>query len=118
MTTLYFILTGVFAGFTCGLLGIGGGTVVIPALIFMFDFEMKKAIGTSLVFIAAASVMGVIGHQQLNNIDWRAGAIMGLGAVIGVFIGVYLTQIIPNSLLKKIFGICLFIVSIKLIISK
>jgi hypothetical protein len=115
MLNFYLILIGLFAGFLCGLLGIGGGTIVIPALLFLFNFEMKKAIGTSLVLVTFASLMGVIGHYQLHNINWKFGMFMTLGSIAGVFLGVHLNQVVPNLMLKKIFGFFLLLVSIKLI---
>jgi hypothetical protein len=114
MSTIYLMLIGLAAGVLCGLLGIGGGTVVIPALLFLYKFEMKEAIGTSLVFITFASFMGVIGHQQLQHINWKFGVFMAVGAILGVFIGVRATQVIPNLVLKRIFGVFLLVVSIQL----
>ncbi len=117
MVNVYLILIGLVAGVLCGMLGIGGGTVVIPALLFLFAFDMKQAVGTSLLFVALASIMGVIGHHQLHNINWKFGLLMTLGAIAGVFIGVRLIQVVPNPMLKKIFGIFLLVVSIRLITS-
>ncbi len=117
MLSIYLILVGVIAGVLCGLLGIGGGTVVVPALLFWFNFEMKQAVGTSLLFITLASLMGVIGHHQLQQVNWKFGLLMAVGAIVGVLIGVRLTQFIPNLVLKRIFGVFLLIIAIKLIAS-
>jgi uncharacterized membrane protein YfcA len=115
MTNYYLILLGIAGGVLSGLLGIGGGTIIVPALLFLFHFEMKQAVGTSLVFIAFASLIGVIGHYQAHNINWKYGSFMALGAILGVVIGVRLNLVLPNLLLKRLFGGFLLIVAIKMI---
>ncbi len=117
MINIYLMLVVAVAGILCGLLGLGGGVVIVPALLLIFKFEMKKAIGTSLLFATIASFMGVIGHQQLHNVNWKFGLLMTLGAVAGVFIGVRLTQVLPGLIVKRIFGVFLLLVSIRLIAS-
>lgn len=117
MINIYLVLIGAVAGILCGLLGLGGGVVIVPALLLIFNFEMKMAVGTSLLFASIASFMGVVGHQQLHNINWKFGLLMTLGAAAGVFIGVRLTEVLPGLIIKRIFGFFLLMVSIKLIVA-
>jgi len=80
-------VTGVYSGF----LGMGGGFVLVPMLTRFLGFEMKRAIGTSLVCIAILAVPGTITHALLGNIDWPVAAALVVGVVPGALVGARLT---------------------------
>lgn len=82
-----YLLIGAFAGFFSGLLGIGGGFVVVPALIRLFSFPIKKALGTSLAVIALMALPNIAGQSQAGNIEWQVAIFLALGMVPGARLG-------------------------------
>jgi len=118
MSYIYLLLAGASAGFLSGLLGIGGGIIVVPMLLLGFGFDMTDAVGTSLAFITLTSLLGTIKHHTLQHVNWNYGLLMATGAVLGVYFGVQLTEIIPQLVLRRIFAGFLLVVSVKLLIGK
>lgn len=97
-------LIGLFGGLSSGLFGVGGGIVMVPAMVYLMHTNIKTAIGTSLIVIIPTAVTGAFQHQRLGNIDWRiAGALVPL-AIVGGFLGAALTKPLPADTLKKLFG--------------
>ena len=97
-------LQGLGVGVVTGFVGVGGGFLIIPALVLLGGIPMKKAIGTSLVIIAANSVTGFIGYLNQVAIDWYTTISFTIAASIGIMIGSYLTRYIEASKLQKGFG--------------
>lgn len=98
------ILDGAVVGLLTGLVGAGGGFLIIPALAVMMGLPMKKAVATSLLIIAMKSLIGFLGDVSNYTIDWPfLLAFAGL-AVVGIFIGGKLSNVIPGPKLKPIFG--------------
>jgi uncharacterized protein len=99
-----FIIQGVLVGIVSGLLGAGGGFIIIPSLIFFASLEVKEAIGTSLLIIAANSLIGFTGDLSHFTIDWPVLLpVTGL-AVAGIFIGSVMANRISAEVLRKAFG--------------
>jgi uncharacterized membrane protein YfcA len=99
------IIEGVVVGALTGLVGAGGGFLIIPALVVLAKLPMKEAVGTSLLIIAAKSLIGFIGDiQSGGDIDWVFLAIFTVIAGAGIFIGTYLSNMIDGQKLKKGFG--------------
>ncbi|WKK81449.1 sulfite exporter TauE/SafE family protein [Marivirga arenosa] len=99
------IVEGIVVGALTGLVGAGGGFLIIPALVVLAKLPMKEAVGTSLLIIAAKSLIGFIGDiQSGGEIDWVFLAIFTVIAGSGIFIGSYLSNLIDGQKLKKGFG--------------
>ena len=99
------IIEGAVVGALTGLVGAGGGFLIIPALVVLAKLPMKQAIGTSLLIIAAKSLIGFIGDIQSGNfIDWQFLVIFTSIAGVGIFLGSYLSNLIDGQKLKKGFG--------------
>lgn len=99
------IVEGVVVGALTGLVGAGGGFLIIPALVVLAKLPMKEAVGTSLLIIAAKSLIGFIGDiQSGGDIDWVFLMIFTAIAGAGIFIGTYLSNLIDGQKLKKGFG--------------
>lgn len=100
------IAEGVVVGVLTGIVGAGGGFLIIPALVLFAKIPMKKAVGTSLLIIAAKSLIGFIGDVQRPDleIDWTLLLSVTAIAVVGIFIGIYLAKFIDGKKLKKGFG--------------
>ena len=107
---------GLMVGFVTGFLGAGGGFLIIPALIFFAGLEMKQAIGTSLFIIFINSIIG-FGGDIINGVqlDYKLLLIISLIAILGMFIGTYLSKKIDGSKLKPAFGWFVLIMGIYII---
>lgn len=98
------LFEGALVGVITGLVGAGGGFLIIPALVLLSKIEIKEAIGTSLVIIAAKSLIGFFGEGAETIIDWMVIGKVTSFAVMGIYIGLYLSKKIDGSKLKPIFG--------------
>jgi uncharacterized protein len=98
------LLEGWVMGMLTGLVGAGGGFIIIPTLIVLCKLPMKKAVGTSLVIIAAKSLLGFMGESSETVHDWMIIGIVTGFAIVGTFIGMLLSKKIDGSKLKPAFG--------------
>jgi len=98
------ILEGAVVGVLTGIVGAGGGFLIIPALVLLAKLPMKKAVATSLLIIAFKSLIGFIGDVENIDIDWQFLLIFTSISVLGIFIGIYLSNFIKGEKLKKSFG--------------
>lgn len=105
------ILGGFATGVLTGLVGVGGGFMIVPALALLARVPMKIAVGTSLLIIALNSFVGFVGYLGLVSVPWRDLLLFSMFAVVGIFIGSQLAKIVPAQSLKKLFGIFLIIMS-------
>lgn len=96
---------GVIVGAITGLVGAGGGFLIIPALVLLAKLPMKQAVGTSLIIIAAKSLLGFLGDLKGDEfIDWGFLGIFSAVAIGGILLGSMLSKRIPNEKLKPAFG--------------
>src|SRR5690606_27291783 len=99
------LLEGILVGVLTGLVGAGGGFLIIPALVLLAGMPIKRAIGTSLLIVAAKSLLGFLGDVQIDRmIDWLLVVSFTVLAVAGIFIGIFLSKKISGQRLKTIFG--------------
>ncbi|MGD9328892.1 MAG: sulfite exporter TauE/SafE family protein [Cyclobacteriaceae bacterium] len=112
------VVEGAVIGTITGIVGAGGGFLIIPALVLLARLPMKMAIGTSLLIIAVKSLAGFLGDLSNQSIDWVfLLSFTGL-AIIGIFIGTYLSRFIDNQKLKKGFGWFVIIMSVYIIMKE
>lgn len=97
-------LEGIGVGLVTGIVGAGGGFLIIPALVLLVNLPMKRAVATSLLIIAIKSLIGFIGDIENLSIDWFFLLSFSSLSIIGIFVGIYLTQFIEGKKLKKAFG--------------
>ena len=95
---------GFVVGTLTGVVGAGGGFLIIPALVLLVRLPMKMAVGTSLLIIAAKSLIGFLGDISNQVIDWQFLVIFTGLSIVGIFVGTWLTKYIPGEKLKKSFG--------------
>ncbi|MFY7666887.1 sulfite exporter TauE/SafE family protein [Flavobacterium sp.] len=98
------LVEGTLVGILTGLVGAGGGFLIIPALVLLSKLPMKKAVGTSLVIIAAKSLVGFWGESSETLIDWSLLLHISAFAVLGIFIGIPISKKIDGNKLKPAFG--------------
>ena len=111
------LLEGAIVGVLTGLVGAGGGFLIIPALVVLSKLPMKEAIGTSLVIIAAKSLIGFFGEGDVT-IDWKFISILSTFAIIGIIIGTQLSKKIDGNKLKPAFGWFVLVMGIYIIIKE
>ena len=113
------LLEGAVVGILTGLVGAGGGFLIIPALVILAKMPMKLAVGTSLFIIAAKSLFGFVGDMQGDEIiDWPLLGSFTAAAVVGIFIGIYLSKKVPSDKLKTAFGWFVLIMGIYIIVKE
>lgn len=98
------LMEGIVVGVLTGLVGAGGGFLIIPALVLFSKLPMKQAVGTSLVIIAAKSLIGFLGDISHYELDWTLLATITGLAIAGIFIGNILSRKVDSDKLKKSFG--------------
>jgi len=120
VTTLVLIVVlGIITGFMAGMLGIGGGIIVIPALAFILGYTQQEAQGTSLaMMLPPVGIFAVINYYKAGHVDWRVAAILAVFFVVGSIFGSKLAVKIPQDILKKVFGVFLLLVAIKMLLGK
>ena len=106
------IATGAVAGFSAGLLGIGGGAIMVPLQMLLLNEEIKVAVRTSLGVIVTATISSCVIHAVNGNILYAPGLILGIAGMVGVQIGTKVLPNIPSSLVSKIFSLFLAIMAI------
>jgi hypothetical protein len=109
------LATGVAVGVLTGFLGVGGGFLILPALVLFAGLEMKTAIGTSLAVIAVNCLGGFIGQLRYVDFDWRLTLGFLAAAVAGMFAGTALAGRLPSSALRRGFAWCVALLGAALI---
>jgi uncharacterized membrane protein YfcA len=112
------LIEGSVVGVLTGLVGAGGGFLIIPALVILSKLPMKEAVGTSLIIIAAKSLIGFFGEGGEEVIDWIFLAKVSVFAIVGIFIGVFLSKKIDGAKLKPAFGWFVLVMGIYIIIKE
>lgn len=112
------LVEGAIVGMLTGLVGAGGGFLIIPALVILSKLPMKEAIGTSLVIIAAKSLIGFFGEGSETVIDWSLLTKVSAFAIVGIIIGTMLSKKIDGAKLKPAFGWFVLVMGIYIIIKE
>ena len=106
------VLFGVVVGVFSGVMGLGGGSIMIPVMVIAFQMTQQKAHGTSLaVMIPPVTLPAVIEYYRNGNVDLRVAGWMALGVLLGSFFGAYIANAIPKETLKLVFGFLLIYVA-------
>ena len=111
------ILTGIAAGFLGGAVGIGGGIVVIPCLVLLLGFSQHLAQGTSLaMMLPPIGILAVMTYHRQGFVDWRAGALLCIGFLVGSFFGSKFATALPEAVMTRLFGGFLAAVGIRMLL--
>jgi len=116
---LLFLLLGLVAGVLSGLVGIGGGTIIIPALVFLFGFTQHKAQGTTLaLMVPPIGILAAWTYYKQGFVDLKAAVFIVLGFFLGGLLGARVAVGIPEAVLRKVFGIYLLVVAVQMFFGK
>ncbi|MDD5116028.1 MAG: sulfite exporter TauE/SafE family protein [Candidatus Omnitrophica bacterium] len=119
MNQVLYIVLGVVAGVLSGALGIGGGVVLIPALVFVFGLTQLQAQGTTLaLMVPPIGLLAALRYYQSGNVKLGMAGFICAGFFVGGLIGANLVQNLPQPLLRKIFALFLFFVSLRMFFAK
>jgi uncharacterized membrane protein YfcA len=112
---------GLVGGISSGLFGVGGGVVMVPAMLFFTALAIRdtqQAVGTSLLIIIPTAIIGALRHKTLGNINWPVAWMLVPGAILGGWIGATLTREISSDNLKRLFGGFIILVGCRLLFWK
>lgn len=113
---LVLVAIGLVAGALAASLGIGGGVVFVAALALVLGFDQHLAQGTSLAVILPTASVATIGHTRAGRVDWRLAIPTGVAGIVGGLIGAKTALAIDGEVLRRLFSIALFAISVRLAI--
>ena len=106
---------GVVVGVFSGLLGIGGGILMVPLMVYFWHHEMKMAVATSLAVMIPTALASTVRNASFGTVDWSLAAVLAVGAIFGAFfIGAPLAHAVPGDILKRIFGFMLIVTGLQM----
>ncbi len=119
MNNLLLLLVGLAAGVFSGLLGIGGGVIIVPALFFLFGFSQHSAQGTTLaMLVPPIGLLAAWTYYSKGYVNVKVAGLMCIGFLIGGLIGAKFAINVSNATLTRIFGFALLLISVKMILGK
>ena len=119
MAILSYIILGIIAGFVGGALGLGGGAIMVPALVLLFGLTQHQAQGTALaVMLPPVFILAVLRYYYAGNVKIQMALFICCGFVLGAFLGAHLVQNLPAPVLKRVFGVILILIGIKMALLK
>jgi uncharacterized protein len=119
MQQLIYIVLGLVAGVFGGMFGIGGGIILIPAMVYLLGLTQHQAQGTTLaIMVPPIGLLAALRYYYSGNVKLGMAGLICLGFFVGGLIGANFVQNLPDPVLKKLFGIFLLFVSINMILGK
>jgi uncharacterized membrane protein YfcA len=115
---LQLVVIGLVAGFMAGLLGVGGGIVLVPAMVLLLGFDQHIAEGTSLLVIIPAALSGSFTHHRNGRLVLRDAATLAAGGVIGAVIGSVFALSIEETILRRLFAGFLLVTAVRILMPK
>ena len=116
MNPVFYVLIGVLAGISSGFFGIGGGIIMVPALVFLFGLTQHQAQGTTLTaMLPCITIFSALKYYYNGNVKIPIAVFMAIGLLLGGYVGAQFVSHVPAALLKKLFGSLLLFVSIRMI---
>lgn len=109
---------GLAAGVLSAVLGVGGGIIMVPAMVMILGLESKIAVGTSLAVIIPTAITGVLRHYSYGNVDLKVAALLAAGAVVGAYFGALLVESLPDQLVRRLFATLMVVTAVKLFTGK
>jgi uncharacterized membrane protein YfcA len=116
-TIMLIIFTGLAAGILGGMVGVGGGIIIVPALVYFLSFSQHQAQGTSLaLMLFPVGILGVINYYQKGFVDFKYAGLLAIGFVLGSWLGSRFSLSLPQLTVKKIFAVVMLLVSLKMLL--
>ncbi|HEY3171875.1 MAG TPA: sulfite exporter TauE/SafE family protein, partial [Thermoanaerobaculia bacterium] len=119
MQMLGLVAIGVVAGVAAGMFGIGGGLIIVPALVLLYRLSQHAAVGTSLgAILLPVGALGAWVYYRNGNLNVRYSLLIAAGLLVGGFLGAKLVEPVSDLTLRRLFGAFLLLVSVKMIWGK
>jgi len=116
---LYYLLLGLVAGSLSGLIGIGGGVIIVPALVFLFGLSQHQAQGTTLaLLVPPIGLLAAWTYYKQGYVDLKIAAFVCVGFFLGGLLGAKLATGLSNIILEKVFGVALLLIALKMILTR
>ena len=110
------VLVGLLAGFLSGLFGVGGGILIVPALVLLLGFSQRLAHGTSLAAVLPIAIASLTTYALEDKVDWKVGALLAAGAVVGAVVGTHILHRLPHDTLAIAFAVLLIATAVRLLL--
>ncbi len=115
-TIIILLIIGLIAGMLSGMVGVGGGIIIVPALVYFLAFSQKSAQGTSLgILLLPVGILAVSQYYKQGYIDVKVVLMVSAGFLIGGYFGSKLAVVLPEQTLKKVFALMLILTAIKML---
>lgn len=111
---LGYAASGLAMGILSAMFGIGGGILLVPILVALFGYDQLLAAGTSLAVMVPIALVGAMRQTSSGATDWRVGALLGVGAAVGGFVGSRIAAVLPVAVLTWLFALFILIVAVRL----
>ena len=119
MNQILYIILGLVAGIFGGMFGIGGGTILIPAMVYLFGLTQHQAQGTTLaIMVPPIGLLAALRYYYSGNVKLGMAGFICIGFLVGGLLGAQLIHAVPDPMLKRLFGFFLLIVSLGMIFSR
>jgi uncharacterized membrane protein YfcA len=119
MQTLGLLAIGIVAGVAAGMFGIGGGLIIVPALVLLYKMSQHAAVGTSLgAILMPVGALAAWVYWKNGNLNVRYSLLIAAGLLVGGFLGAKLVEPVSDLTMRRMFGGFLLLVSIKMIVGK
>jgi uncharacterized protein len=116
---ILFLVLGIAAGVLSGFIGIGGGIIIIPALVFFLGFSQHMAQGTTLaLMVPPIGLFAAWAYYKAGFVDIKAAVLICIGFILGSVLSAKYATLIPDDVLRKVFGGILLLVSLRMIFMK
>ncbi|MBU0534483.1 MAG: sulfite exporter TauE/SafE family protein [Candidatus Omnitrophica bacterium] len=116
---LLYIALGLFAGALSGVIGIGGGVIIVPALIFLFGLSQHQAQGTTLaLLVPPIGILAAWTYYKHGYVDLKIASFICMGFFIGGLFGAKIATNLPSVVLEKVFGVALLLIALKMIFAR
>jgi uncharacterized membrane protein YfcA len=113
---IYLLIIGLAAGFMGGLVGIGGGVIIVPALVMLLGMSQHQAQGTSLMMILfPVGILGVINYYKQGYVDFKYAGLLAIGFFVGSYLGSKFSLSLPQLTVKRIFAIVMMLLALKIL---
>ena len=113
------LVVGILAGFLSGMVGVGGGIIIVPALVYFLSFSQQQAQGTSLLLLLLPTgIFAVMNYYKAGYVDWKAAMIIASTFLLGGFLGSKIAISIDQNTVKKIFAAFMILMGLKMLIWK
>jgi uncharacterized membrane protein YfcA len=115
-TIVLLIIVGLLAGMLSGLVGLGGGVIIVPALVYLLGFSQHQAQGTSLgILLLPAGIFAVMNYYKKGYIDVKVVLLLFVGFLVGGYLGSKISLNLPEAMLKKVFAVALVLIAAKVL---